>query len=447
MPSQKFITNKIKLNIKFKITVSKINNLIEKINDGNHPFFQELYGVDVEILKEQAGRYAMLMNRFHELFGNDQVELFSSPGRTEIGGNHTDHNLGRVLAGAVNLDNIAVAAKNDSNIIRIKSEGYPQFEVDLTDLEIDKSEFYTSESIVKGYSAKLKELGFEIGGFDACIEGRVPKGSGLSSSASFEVLIGAIISHLFNDGKLDPVENAIIGQWVENNYFGKPCGLMDQTACSVGGFITIDFEDPSKPIVKGLNFDFQKTGYTLVITDTGGNHADLNDEYASLPIEMKSVAVALGKEVQRQLSMEEVISGIPNIRSKVGDRAILRAIHFQGDNARVVDQVAALESGDFESFLGMVIDSGYSSYMYNQNIFPVSNVQEQGVSLALALSDLVLKGKGAWRVHGGGFAGTIQAFVPQESLDQYVSTLEHVFGQGSCHKLFIRAKGAIKIDI
>ncbi len=427
--------------------MSKISSLNEKINNGNNPLFHELYGTNPTVLKQQAERYAALMNEFKTVYGSDDVELFSSPGRTEIGGNHTDHQHGRVLAGAVNLDNIAVAAKTDSNIIRIKSEGYPEFQVDLSDLSIDESNFYTSASIVKGISARLKELGFKIGGFDACIEGRVPKGSGLSSSASFEVLIGAIISHLFNDGKLDPVQNAIIGQWAENNYFGKPCGLMDQTACSVGGFITIDFKDPVNPIVKALDFDFQKTGYALVITDTGGNHADLNDEYASLPIEMKSVAKALGKEVLRELSLEEVVEAIPALREKTGDRALLRSIHFQGDNARVVDQVSALEKGDFEAFLKMVIESGMSSYMYNQNIFPVNNVREQGVSLALALSDMVLKGKGAWRVHGGGFAGTIQAFVPQDLVDTYVATLEHVFGKGRCHKLFIRAKGSIKVDL
>ncbi|MCK5701459.1 MAG: hypothetical protein KAI29_09910, partial [Cyclobacteriaceae bacterium] len=254
--------------------MSKINSLIEKINGGNNPLFKELYGTDSVVLNEQADRYTSLMKEFNEVFGKDDVELFSSPGRTEIGGNHTDHNYGRVLAGAVNLDNIAVAAKNDSQIIRIKSEGYPQFEVDLSDLAIDESQFYTSGSIVKGISARLKELGHSIGGFDACIEGRVPKGSGLSSSASFEVLIGAIISHLFNEGKLDPVENAIIGQWAENNYFGKPCGLMDQTACSVGGLITIDFEDPANPIVKALDFDFVATNYALIITDVGGGHDD-----------------------------------------------------------------------------------------------------------------------------------------------------------------------------
>jgi galactokinase len=293
----------------------------------------------------------------------------------------------------------------------------------------------------------MKELGFSIGGFDAVIDGEVPKGSGLSSSASFEVLIGTIISHLFNEGKLDPITNAIIGQYAENNFFGKPCGLMDQTACAVGGFITIDFKDPSKPIVKKVDFDFTKTGYALVITDTGGNHADLNDEYASLPVEMKSVAKELDATVLREVTLEQVINAIPELREKTGDRAILRAYHFQGDNQRVVKQVEALEKNDFEAFLQMVIESGYSSFMYNQNIFPVNNVKEQGVSLALALSEMVLKGEGAWRVHGGGFAGTIQAFVPQHLLTKYVSTLEHVFGTGSCKKLFIRNTGSVMVEL
>ena len=427
--------------------MTKISSIIEKIKAGNNPAFNELYGTESSILKEQSDRYESLMSDFQSLYGTDDVELFSSPGRTEIGGNHTDHQYGRVLAGAVNLDNIAVVAKNDTDIVRIKSLGYPEFQANLTELKIDESEFYTSTSLVKGISARLKELGYQIGGFNAVIDGRVPEGSGLSSSASFEVLIGAIINHLFNDGKIDAVENAIVGQWAENNYFGKPCGLMDQTACSVGGFISIDFKDPVKPIVKALDFDFQKTGYALVITDTGGNHADLNDEYASLPIEMRSVAQELGKDVLRQVTLDDVVKGIPGMRKKVGDRALLRSIHFQGDNDRVLEQVAALESDNFESFLKLVIESGSSSYMYNQNIFPVNNIREQGVSLALALSDIVLKGKGAWRVHGGGFAGTIQAFVPHDLVDTYISTLEHVFGEGKCHKLFIRAKGSIKIEL
>ena len=428
--------------------MTKVNALNEKINGGNNPLFQELYGTDTATLKEQATRYADLMGEFEKTYGTDDVNLFSSPGRTEIGGNHTDHNYGRVLAGAVNLDNIAVAAKNNSNTIRIKSAGYPEFQVDLSSLEIDESQFYTSSSLVKGICARMKEVGYEIGGFDACVEGRVPKGSGLSSSASFEVLVGAIVSHLFNDGKMGAVENAIIGQWSENNYFGKPCGLMDQTACSVGGLITIDFEDPSKPIVKEVDFDFVATGFSLVITDVGGGHDDpaSQAEYASLPTEMKSVAAELGVDVLRKVTLKQIVEKIPEIRKKTGDRAILRAYHFQGDNQRVVDQVAALENNDFDSFLKMVIESGYSSYMYNQNIFDVVHKDEQVVSLGLALSEMILKGSGAWRVHGGGFGGTIQAFVPQNKLDEYVQTLEHVYGKGTCHKLFIRAKGSVKLD-
>ncbi|MCX6325871.1 MAG: galactokinase [Bacteroidia bacterium] len=421
--------------------------MIEKINNGNNSAFKELYGANEEVLKKQALRYNSLIEKFNTAFGPKDIMLFSSPGRTEIGGNHTDHNYGRVLAGAVNLDNIAVAAKNNTNIARIESLGYPKFEVDLTNLSPNKNEYYTSVSLVRGISAKMKELGFQIGGFDCCIDGGVPVGSGLSSSASFEVLIGAIISHLFNKGKLDAVQNALIGQYAENVFFGKPCGLMDQTACAVGGLVTIDFEDPSNPIVKKVNFDFISTGFALVITDTGGNHADLNDEYASLPTDMKAVAAELGAKVLRQVSIGQVLEIAPKIREKVGDRAILRAIHFQGDNQRVVNQVAALEKNDFKAFLDMVVDSGFSSYMYNQNIYPVNNVKEQGVSLALALSELVLKGQGAWRVHGGGFAGTIQAFVPQNLLEKYISTLEHLFGKGSCHKLFIRKKGADKVDL
>lgn len=429
--------------------MAKIKALIEKIANGKNPLFQELYGVNEVVLKEQADRYAGLMNEFNTVFSNDDVDLFSSPGRTEIGGNHTDHNYGRVLAGAVNLDNIAVAAKNGTNTIRIKSAGYDEFQVDISELAIDESQFYTSSSLVKGICARMKQLGYQIGGFDACIEGRVPKGSGLSSSASFEVLVGAILNHLFNEGKMSGVENAIIGQWAENNYFGKPCGLMDQTACSVGGLITIDFKDPSKPIVKEVDFDFVSTGFALVITDVGGGHDDAASqaEYASLPTEMKAVAAVLGAKVLREVTLKQIVDKIPEIRKVTGDRAILRAYHFQGDNQRVVDQVAALEKNDFQAFLKMVIESGYSSYMYNQNIFDVVHKDEQVVSLALALSEMVLKGKGAWRVHGGGFGGTIQAFVPKDLLDQYVGTLEHVYGKGSCHKLFIRAKGSIKLDL
>ncbi len=430
--------------------MTKISSLVEKINGGNNPLFKQLYGTDTAVLAEQSARYADLMKDFEATFSNDDVALFSSPGRTEIGGNHTDHNFGRVLAGAVNLDNIAVAAPNGTNTVRIKSAGYPEFQVELGNFEPEEDKYYTSTSLVKGIAAKMKENGYKIGGFDACIEGRVPKGSGLSSSASFEVLIGAILNELFNDGKMGAVENAIIGQWSENNYFGKPCGLMDQTACSVGGLITIDFEDPANPVVKEVDFDFVSTGYALVITDVGGGHDDpaSQAEYASLPTEMKSVAAEMGAKVLREVSLEQIVEKIPEMRAKgVSDRAILRSYHFQGDNARVVKQVEALENNDFEAFLQMVVESGYSSYMYNQNIFDVVHKDEQVVSLALALSEMILKGSGAWRVHGGGFGGTIQAFVPQSKLDDYVKTLEHVYGEGKCYKLFIRSQGAIKLDL
>ncbi|HEX2969237.1 MAG TPA: galactokinase family protein [Bacteroidales bacterium] len=427
--------------------MTKADNLISKINNGNNKAFSELYGNDQAVLMKNAKRYIDIMKKYTSEFGEADIEFFSSPGRTEIGGNHTDHNYGRVLAGAVNLDIICVAAKTNTDVIRILSADYPKFEVKLTSLEVSEKEKYTSAALVRGICSRLKELGYKIGGFDACIDGGVPKGSGLSSSASFEVLIGAIISYFYNSGKLDPIENAKIGQYSENNYFGKPCGLMDQTACAMGGLITIDFKDPSKPVVKKVNFDFVSTGFSLVITDTGGSHADLNDEYASLPADMKAVAAELGAKVLREVTLGKILEITPSIRTKVGDRAILRAIHFQVENQRVVDQVDALERNDFKSFLGMVIDSGFSSYMYNQNIYPVNNIREQNVSLALALSHLVLNGEGAWRVHGGGFAGTIQAFVPQKLLGAYVSTLEHVYGKGSCHILFIRQQGSGRVDL
>jgi galactokinase len=427
--------------------MTEIDFLLKKINRGDNDVFKSLYGDDTLVLKKQADEYSRLVTNFETLYKWRQGWLFSSPGRTEIGGNHTDHNHGRVLAGSVSLDNIAVAAKNNSDLIRIDSAGYPSFEVDCSDTSPNDEEKFTAASLVKGMVAGIKKAGYRCGGFDASINGRVPKGSGLSSSASFEVLIGCIISNLFNDGKIDPVQIAIIGQFAENTYFGKPCGLMDQTACAVGGLITIDFREPSDPVVKKVDFDFTTTGYSLVITDTGGDHADLNEEYASLPAEMKSVAAALGASVLREVTLEEIIEEIPVLRSNAGDRAILRAYHFQGDNDRVVRQVQALERGDFKSFLGMVVESGYSSFMYNQNIHSPHSVTEQGVALGLAMSEMVLKGEGAWRVHGGGFAGTIQAFVPDALLTKYIRTMEHIFGKGACHNLFIRNRGAFRLPL
>lgn len=419
----------------------------EKLIAGNIPSFVELYGNNPEVLRAQANDYLSLARKFETTYGDGDIMFFSSPGRTEIGGNHTDHNNGRVLAGAVTLDNIAVAAPNNKSIVRIKSEGYPEIVVNLSDLSQKEDEKFTSTAIVRGICSRLKEIGLKVDGFDACLTGRVPKGSGLSSSASFEVLIGCIISELFNKGALCPVENAKAGQYAENNFFGKPCGLMDQTACSVGGLIAIDFENPLNPEVKRVNFNFSETGYQLVITDTGGNHADLNDEYASLPAEMKAVAMHLGKSHLRELTLPVIVDAMPAIREKTGDRALLRAFHFQGENQRVADQVKALELGNINEFLKMVVDSGYSSFMYNQNIYPTNNTAEQGVSLGLALSEMVLKGRGAWRVHGGGFAGTIQAFVPTELIKVYVKVLEHLYGQGACQILSIRSKGVCRVQI
>ncbi len=426
--------------------MAELNYLLDRINDGDNKLFRSLYGEDLLELKMQADNYTNLITRFKSTFGKDDAELFSSPGRTEIGGNHTDHNMGRVLAGSVSLDNIAVASRNNSDIIRVESSGYPSFEVDVTDTAPKEDERFQSASLVRGIVAGLKKAGYSCGGFDVSIEGRVPKGSGLSSSASFEVLIGAIINALFNGSKLDPVQNAIIGQYAENNYFGKPCGLMDQTACAVGGLIAIDFKDPGSPLVKKIDFDFTSTGYSLVITDTGDDHADLHNDYASLPAEMKSVAEALGAKVLREVTLKDIIRALPELRAKTGDRAILRAYHYQGDNLRVEDQVKALEKGDFESFLRMVTESGYSSFMYNQNIYSPRMIERQSVALSLALSEMILKVKGAWRVHGGGFAGTIQAFVPGELLDEYLYNMQQVFGKDSCHNLFIRKEGAMKLQ-
>ncbi|MFO7998752.1 MAG: hypothetical protein R6U86_07205, partial [Bacteroidales bacterium] len=319
--------------------------------------------------------------------------------------------------------------------------------VDLSSSDPDPREKHTSAALVRGVLSRMRELGFQTGGFDVCVDGRVPRGSGLSSSASFEVLIGVIAGHLFNNGRLDPVQNARIGQFAENVFFGKPCGLMDQMACAVGGFITIDFEDPLRPLVQKLDFDFKKTDFSLVITNTGGDHAHLSDEYAVLPAEMKSVAAVLGAEVLRGVSLAEVVENIPRIRERCGDRALLRAFHFLGENLRVKQQVGTLERGDFQAFLELVISSGHSSFMYNQNISSPGSPGAQPVALGLALSEMVLKGRGAWRVHGGGFAGTIQAFVPVGLLPDYTSTLESVFGQGACQRLSIREQGAVMIEL
>lgn len=406
---------------------------------------QGLYGSDNLLLDHQLQSYQHLLHLFFETFHHKRVSLFSSPGRTEIGGNHTDHNHGRVLAGAVTMDNIAAASPNNTNNVRVLSEGYPYFEIDLSIKEPQTNEINSSASLVRGVMARLDHLGYHTGGFDLCIVSRVPKGSGLSSSASFEVLIGTIVSCLFNQASIDPLIVAKVGQFAENNYFGKPCGLMDQTACAIGGFVGIDFKDPEAPIVEKIDVDFENSGLSLVITDTGGDHADLSDEYASLPVEMKAVASEMGNKVLRGVHIDKFLEKIPEIRKKTGDRAILRAYHFLNDNQRVTSQTDALKRGDLPMFLQLVTESGYSSFMYNQNIYSTDDVREQSVALGLALSEMILKGRGAWRVHGGGFAGTIQAFVPNDLITVYTETLEHVFGKGACVKLSVRAKGAVQL--
>lgn len=396
--------------------------------------------------KMQTERYISLAKDFEEIFGNkDGIRFFSAPGRTEVGGNHTDHNHGRVLAAGINLDAVAVTAKNDENIVRVKSRGYKMDTVDISDLCVVDEDMGHSIALVRGMCDGFQKRGYKIGGFDACTVSSVLSGSGLSSSAAFEVLVGTCLNYLYNDGQVDAVTIAQIAQFAENVHFGKPCGLMDQMASSVGGFITIDFADPENPVIEKVDFDFAACGHALCIVDTKGNHADLTDEYAAIRTEMESVASHFGKKVLRETDEAEFYKNIPGVREKFGDRAVLRAIHFFCDNARVVSEVEALRKGNFDEFKRLICESGASSYMYNQNVYSVKKPAEQPVALGLAISEQVLKNKGAYRVHGGGFAGTIQAFVPNEMLDTYKNAVESVFGEGSCYVLLIRPLGGTEV--
>ncbi|MBO5407804.1 MAG: galactokinase [Clostridia bacterium] len=404
----------------------------------------ELYGKkDVAVQKK---RYIKAVEAFCNRYGEcDNLEIFSAPGRTEIGGNHTDHNLGKVLAGSVNLDVVAIVSKNDSGMIRFKSEGHQEAVVSIDDLQIHENEIGQSASLVRGMTARFKQMGYRIGGFDAYSTSDVLRGSGLSSSAAFEVLLGTILSGIYNDGTVSPVEIAKMAQYAENEYFKKPCGLMDQMASSVGGVITIDFKEKDNPVIKKVNFDFSKSGYALCIVDTGGNHADLTNEYASIPGEMKAVAGYFGKSVLREVTKEEILSDIASLREQFGDRAVLRSLHYLDDNKRVEQEVAALNNGDFESFKKAIIESGNSSFRFLQNVYATSNPEEQGLSLAIYIAQGLLEGKGAYRVHGGGFGGTTQNFVPIDMADEFKTAIESVFGEGKCHILFIRNYGGIKV--
>ncbi len=409
-------------------------------------FLERLSVVYGDEAKLQQDRFYNLAETFEKDFaGCDDMRFFSAPGRTEVGGNHTDHNNGKVLAAAVNLDAIAAVSKRDDGIICVNSAGYTPITVDSADHEIKDNEAGKSDALIRGVCARFKELGYNYGGFNASVTSRVLSGSGLSSSAAYEVLIGTILNYLYNDGKISAIEIAQISQYAENVYFKKPCGLMDQTACSVGGFVQIDFEDTSKPVINKVDFDIAKHGYILCIVDTGGNHADLTGDYASIRLEMNSVAEYFGKNVLRQVDEKEVFENIGDIRKKTGDRAIERAIHFYNENKRVERLAKALSDGNFDEFKNIIIESGKSSYMYNQNCFTLSNPDEQPVALALCICEELLKGRGAYRVHGGGFAGTIQAFVPETDAESFVASMRKVFGENSCYILKVRSHGGCEI--
>lgn len=381
---------------------------------------------------------------FAAAFGTAPQRYFSAPGRTEIGGNHTDHQRGRVLAAAVNLEAAAAVAPNGTSVVRVQSEGYPLCQVDLSDLIPKAEEINTTMSLIRGVAARFTQLGCKVEGFDAYITSTVLPGSGLSSSAAYEVLIGTIVNHMFFDGRVSQPEIAMIGQYAENVYFGKPCGLMDQMASAVGNMVTIDFYDKENPVIESVDFDFASCGHALCIIDSRASHADLTDEYAAITIELKNICSYFGKEVLTQIDEKDFIANMAQLREQFGDRAVLRAYHFYKENARVPQQVAALREGNFDKFLQLVKQSGYSSWMYLQNVIPAGYREHQDVALSLALCENYLEGRGAYRVHGGGFAGTVQAFVPMDMLESFRTGIDAVLGEGACHVLSIRPHGGVE---
>ena len=419
-----------------------IAELKKKLVNGDYDKeFNELYSKNT--YKE---RYLQTCDCFSELYGENEsnVFMFSAPGRVEIGGNHTDHQNGRVLAAAINLDTIAIAAPTIENTISVKSEGHKATMTDLSMIEKVEEE-RGSDALIRGMSAYLRKNGYKTGGFKAYTETQVLKGSGLSSSAAFEMLIGSILNNLYNDGNIPMLDIARAGQFAENEYFGKPCGLMDQSASALGGFVGIDFKDPQNIEITKVEFDFDSAGYAICIVDTKGNHADMKEEYADITKEMRAIAAHFGKSVLREVNEEDLYSSVKELSAAYGDRAILRAMHFFDDDKNAADETAALQKGNMNEFLRLVNKSGQSSLMKLQNIYSNVNYKSQGVTLALAMSDRVLNGKGAYRVHGSGFAGTIEAFVPKNMLNEYRKELDKVFGEGSCHVLSVRNKGAIQI--
>lgn len=415
----------------------------QELSDGVHAArLASLYCCAPAETASEAARYAAVLDGLEKTFGSHaEAGLYSAPGRTEIGGNHTDHQHGRVLAGSVNIDMIAAAAPNDKNQLRVQSEGYDLCVIDLNDLEARKEEENTTASLLRGECAAFTQRGAKLAGLDVYISSNVPKGSGVSSSAAFEVLIGVILNDCFMTEKVSPIAIAQIGQWAENVYFGKPCGLMDQMASSVGNIITIDFASPAKPVVEPVAVDFSKAGLALCILDSGADHADLTDEYAAIPAECRAVAAICGGEVLRDVPFETFLAKLPECRRQCGDRAVLRAFHVYADNDRVAKQVAALHDGDFGTFLSLVNESGCSSWEYLQNVIPAGYKEHQEVGVTIAAAKHLLGDKGAVRVHGGGFAGTVQAFVPVEMLDEFKAGMETILGEGRCHVLSIRPEG------
>ncbi len=403
--------------------------------------------MSLQSLKLAKAQKEILDRGFAAAFGGVPERYFSAPGRTEIGGNHTDHQRGRVLAAAVNLDTQAAVRVNGTNTVRILSKGYPLCTVSLDTLVPQESEINATPALVRGVCARFTELGCKVTGFDAYCESTVLPGSGLSSSAAFEVLIGTIVNGLFFGGKVSQPEIAQIGQYAENVFFGKPCGLMDQTASAVGNLVTIDFFDKDHPVIEPVDFDFSACGHALCIIDSQASHADLTDEYAAIPGELKQVCAFFGKEVLTQIDEADFYAALPQLRKVCPDRAVLRAIHFYQENARVPLQVAALRENNFPRFLELVKQSGFSSYMYLQNVIPAGYVEHQDVALSLALCEHYLRGQGAYRVHGGGFAGTVQAFVPFELLEEFKAGIDAVLGQGACHVLSIRPQGGVEMVV
>ena len=422
------------------------DQLIEFIyNGGIDATLLSLYGENA--LDMQKQRYATAVDRFVSIYGDRDMSIFSVSGRSELSGNHTDHNRGCVIATAVDLDIIAIASPTPDSIVRVSSEGHNENYVDINEFTSPRAEFYgKSTSIVAGMCATMRERGYATGGFVAYTTSSVPTGSGLSSSAAYEDMIGTIISHFYNYGQISNIEIAKMAQYAENVFFGKPCGLMDQMACAVGGIIAIDFADPSYPDVEPIEYDFADAGYNLCIINTGGNHADLTDDYASVPAEMKAVAARFGQSALREVNEQNLICSIPALRASVGDRAILRSLHFFEENKRVAVQKQALLDGNLELFFDNVKASGNSSFCYLQNVYTAKNLTEQGLSLALCLCNILLGDKmAAWRVHGGGFAGTVQAFVHSDDVKNFKAVIDSVFGVGACLVLRPRTVGAQRI--